>query len=191
MKKTILLFVLLLTFTGFSQTLESLKIETKKMYEASYNMAFQDVLNYTHPKVFESVSREQMEDILNKSFENEMFRIRLVYPNPPFTYSEIKKVEGKTLCIVTYTNAMRMTFEEPLTPEKVETMTNAFKESQEYKTINFEKDRNSLFIEGKATMIAVAEEATKNEWKFVNYSLAQAEMAKLILGETVLKALGF
>jgi len=191
MKKTILLFVLLLTFTGFSQTLESLKIETKKMYEASYNMAFQDVLNYTHPKVFESVSREQMEDILNKSFENEIFRIRFVYPNITFTYSELKKVEGKILCVVTYTNAMRMTFEEPLTPEKVETMTITLKKNPEYKSINFEKDRNSLLVEGKATMIAVAEEATKNEWKFVNYSFAQAEMAKLILGETVLKALGF
>lgn len=191
MKKSITILMLIVGFISFSQTMESLKVDTEKMYEASYNMAFQDVLNYTHPKIFETVTREELENIMNKSFENEMFKIRLVFPNPTFTYSELKKIEGKTLCVVTYTNAMRMTFEEKLTPEKVEGMTKAFKESQEYQTITYEKERNSMFISGKATMIAIAEEATQNQWKFVNYSPAQAEMANLIIGESALKLLGF
>lgn len=191
MKKNITLLFVLLSFVSFSQTIESLKVDTKKMYEASYNMAFDEVINYTHPKVFEIATREQMLDLMTNTFDNDNFKVRIVLPNPTFTYSDIKKIDGKTLCIINYTNSMRMTFVEKLTPEMVEMMTKSFKESGEYSTIKYESDRNSIYIDGKATMIAVSEEATKNEWKFVNYSLSQAEMAKQILGENVLKALGF
>jgi hypothetical protein len=190
MKKKYTVLLLLLSFVTFSQTLESLKIETEKMYEASYIMDFESVLNYTHPKVLEMVTREQMIEALSDSFENENFKVRLVHENPTFTFSEITKIEGKTLCLITYTNAMRMTFEKKITPENAEGLLKSFKESDEYKTLNFEQDRNSFFLEGKATMLAVAEESTKNEWKFVNYSKSST-LSKTILGEKILQSLGF
>ena len=191
MKKLFSFLFIITSFATFSQTLEGLKADTKKMYDASYTMDFENVLNYTHPKVFETVTREQMIQALNDSFENENFKIRLVHENPTFTFSELKKIDDKTLCIITYTNAIRMTLVEKVTPEKAEILLNSFKQSNEYKTLIFEKERNSFFLEGKATMIAVAEESTKNEWKFVNYTSSKEKMAESILGENVMKTLGF
>ena len=190
MEKKYSLLLLLFSFVTFSQTLESLKKDTKKMYEATYVMDFETVLNYTHPKVLEMVTREQMIKVLNNSFENENFKVRLVNENPTFTFSEITKIEGKTLCLITYTNAMRMTFEKKITPENAEALLKSFKESDEYKTLIFEQERNSFFLEGKTTMIAVAEDSTKNEWKFVNYSKSNT-LSKTIFGDETLQLLGF
>ncbi|MFT6749147.1 MAG: hypothetical protein ACJAQ1_001078, partial [Flavobacterium sp.] len=50
MKKTHLLLSFLATTIGFSQTLETLKADTKKMYEASYIMNYDEVTNFTYPK---------------------------------------------------------------------------------------------------------------------------------------------
>lgn len=191
MKKFFSFLFIIISVATFSQTLEGLKADTKKMYDASYIMDFESVLNYTHPKVFETVTREQMVKALNDSFENENFKIRLVHVNPTFTYSELKKIDDKSLCVITYTNAIRMTLVEKITPEKAEILLNSFKQSEQYKTLIFEKERNSFFLEGKATMIAVAEESTKNEWKFVNYTSSKEKMAESILGENVMKTLGF
>lgn len=191
MKKTFLFLLLITSIATFSQTLETLKNDTEKMYEASYNMAFEDVINYTHPKILETVTKEQMVEALNNAFENKNYKIRLVYPKVTFTYSEIKKIDGKSLCVITYTNAMRMTFEEKLTKEKADGIMANFKSSDEYKTLKYEAERNSFFLEGKATMIAVADSETKNEWKFINYSKSQAALAKMIFGDELLKQLGF
>jgi len=119
------------------------------MYEASYNMAFGEVVDYTHPKLLKSVSKEQMVEVLNNTFDNENYKVRLVYPKVTFTYSEIKKIEGKSVCIITYTNALRMTFTQKLTKDKVDEILTSFKSSDEYKTLKFEAERNSFSLKDK------------------------------------------
>lgn len=190
MKKFIALIVMFSCSLGFSQTTETLKSDTKKMYDASYNMAFEEVLNYTHPRVFELAPRDQVLAAMENAFDNEMMKIRLVHTEPKFTYSEIKKLEGKSICLVNYTNAMRMTFEKKLESDEVESMTKSFTDSGEYKVVRYEKDRNSFFLEGDATMIAVADDSTKDKWTFVNYSKSQAQLAEMVLGASILKELG-
>lgn len=190
MKKIIFGLVVLFHFTSFSQNRETLKTDVKKMYEASYNLAFDEVMNYTHPKVFEMASREDVLTALEYAFDNETMRIRLIHTNPNFTYSEIKTIEGKSLCLINYTNAMRMTFENKLSGDEVETMKKSFTDSGEYKVVNFEKDRNSFFLEGNSIIIAISDETTQGKWKFVNYSKTQAQLAEMLLGAKILKELG-
>ncbi len=190
MKKIIFGLVVLFHFSSFSQNSETLKSDVKKMYEASYNLAFEEVMNYTHPKVFEMASREDVLAALENAFDNETMRIRLVHTNPNFTYSDIKTIEGKSLCLINYTNAMRMTFENKLSGDEVETMKKSFTDSGEYKTVTYEKDRNSFFLEGNSIIIAVSDESTQGKWKFVNYSKTQAQLAEMLLGTSILKELG-
>lgn len=190
MKKLIFGLALLFHFTSFSQNAEILKSDVKKMYDASYNLAFEEVMNYTHPKVFEMANKEDVLAAMEYAFDNETMRIRLVHVNPTFTYSEIKIIEGKSFCLINYTNAMRMTFENKLSGDEIETMKKSFLDSGEYKTVQYEKDRNSFFLEGNAFMIAVADETTQGKWKFVNYSKTQAQLAEMLLGAKVIKELG-
>lgn len=185
-----LFFTLLSSTFAFSQTLETLKIDTQKMYDATYNMDFETILNYTHPKVFEMASRDQMIEIMGQTFENEVLKVRFVHPNPIFTYSVIQTLAGKTFCRVNYVNTMRMTFEEKLTQKRAEEMVETFKNSGDYSMVLFEKDRNSFFIEVNAILIAISDESTKGTWKFINYSKTQTANSEMIVGKEVMNAMG-
>src|SRR5690606_31751601 len=79
----------------FAQSEETLKKDEKLMYQASYNLNFDTVLDLTYPKIFELASREQLGQILRNSFQNEQFNIRLVFPEVTFKYGKIKEIEGK------------------------------------------------------------------------------------------------
>jgi hypothetical protein len=89
MKKLFLILAFLATSIGFSQTIQSLKADTQKMYEASYNMNYDEVTSFTYPKVFELIPKDKMLEILEQTFNNETMRVRLVTVDPKFVYSEI------------------------------------------------------------------------------------------------------
>ncbi|MFT7351238.1 MAG: hypothetical protein ACI9XR_000976 [Flavobacterium sp.] len=189
MKKTYLLLAFLATTIGFSQTLETLKADTKKMYEASYIMNYDEVTNFTYPKVFDLIPKEKMLEMLEQTFNNETMRIRLVTVDPKFVYSDIQKIENKNVAVVNYNNAMRIIFEQKMTDEEGTKMVENFKSAGNYLVANFEKERNALYLEGPATMIAVADKTTKNEWKFLNYEKGQSQMATTVLGESLVTKL--
>jgi hypothetical protein len=189
MKKTYLLLAFLATTIGFSQTLETLKADTKKMYEASYIMNYDEVTNFTYPKVFDLIPKEKMLEMLEQTFNNETMRIRLVTVDPKFVYSDIQKIENKNVAVVNYNNAMRIIFEQKMTDEEGTKMVENFKSAGNYLVANFEKERNALYLEGPATMIAVADETTKNEWKFLNYEKGQSQIATTVLGESLVTKL--
>jgi hypothetical protein len=188
-KKIYLLFAFLTGIVGFAQTLETLRADTKKMYEASYNMDYEEVTNYTYPKVFDLVPKEKMLEILDQTFNNETMRIRLVTIDPKFVFSDIQQIENKNVAVVNYNNAMRIIFEQKMTEEEGTKMLENFKSSGNYSVAKFEKERNALYLEGNATMIAVADDTTKNEWKFLNYEKGQSQMAITVLGESLITKL--
>jgi hypothetical protein len=189
MKKLFLILAFLATSIGFSQTIQSLKADTQKMYEASYNMNYDEVTSFTYPKVFELIPKDKMLEILEQTFNNETMRVRLVTVDPKFVYSEIQKIENKNVAIVNYNNAMRIIFEQKMTEDEGIKMSENFKNSGNYTLAKFEKERNAVYLEGPATMIAVADETTKNEWKFLNYEKGQSQMANEVLGESLISKL--
>lgn len=190
MKSKFPVLFLLINYLCFSQSIETLKSDCAEMYEATYNMEFEKILDYTHPKVFEVADRETMLSILDETFQNDQLRIRLVHPKTTFTFSEVKEIEGKKICVVEYPQAMRMIFENPLSEEKKNSIEESLKTTMTSKKITFEKDRNAFYIDGKDIMIAVSEEATQNKWKLINYDKSQPQLLNMILGENVVKQLG-
>ncbi len=190
MKIKIISFFLLITSINYSQNIEQLKIDTEKMYEAMYNLDFDTVLNYSDPKLFETVTREQMVIVLNQFYENTLMRTRLVYPKVDFTFGEFQVIDGKTYCVIQYHNALRMTFEKQLPLEEAKTIKKGMQSIKEYEKVIYEKSRNSFLVEGKATLVAVTDSKSNNEWKFIDCSRSQAQLAYLILGENVIAKLG-
>lgn len=184
--------LLLLVLASFcqAQTLDQLKKEVNTVYEAMYNLDFETVLNYSDPKLFETISREQMVIVLNQFYENKLMRTRLVHPKVDFTFSDFQVIDGKTYCVIQYPNALRMTFEKQLPLEEAKTIKKGMQSIKEYEKVIYEKSRNSFLVEGKATLVAVTDSKSKNEWKFVDCSRSQAQLAYLILGENVIAKLG-
>lgn len=173
-----------------AQTLTELQLETKKVYEANYTMDFNTILDYTYPKVFDIVDKKTMYETLDKTFQNEEFGVRFVYPDPKFNFSDLKKIDNQTFCLVSYNGAIRMKFEEKLDDQTSKRMLDAFQISMRDKKVSFEKDRNSFLIEGNSIMIAISDALTQKKWKFLNYDPTQMDFLNKIVPENIRKQLG-
>lgn len=189
MKTKILFFAFFLfqTITILAQDMASLKTEALKSYKASVNMNFDDIFATTYPKVFDIIPQDQMKAMFGQMMENEQFSIKLVEVEPNFSFGEIKKIEGKTFCFVDYNNVMAMKFKEPM--EDAESMVDIFKSSMEADKVTYDKLTNTFRIEMRSTLIAVADDVTKNQWKFLNKD-KENKMFSMLFDAKILKALG-
>lgn len=189
MKSKILFFVFFLfqTIAVLAQDMASLKTEALKSYKAGVNMNFDDIFATTYPKVFDIIPQDQMKMMFGQMMENDQFSIKLVEVEPGFTFGEIKKIEGKTFCFVDHNNVMLMKFKEPMA--EAESMVEIFKSSMNAEKVTYDKASNSFRIETRSTLIAVADDLTKNQWKFLNKD-KENKMFSMLFDAKIVKALG-
>jgi hypothetical protein len=189
MKSKILFFAFFLfqTITILAQDMASLKTEALKSYKASVNMNFDAIFETTYPKVFDIIPQEQMKKMFGQMMENEKFSIKLVEVEPGFSFGEIKKIEGKTFCLIGHNNVMAMKFKEPM--DDAESMTDIFKSSMNAEKVTYDRASNSFRIETRSTLIAVADDLTKNQWKFLNKD-KENKMFSMLFDAKIVKALG-
>lgn len=193
MKTKIIFLLLLCSLSTFSQTIEKLKVATKKIYDANYNMDFDSIVNLTYPKIVESIGgKNTMLNKLDLDYQNDEFRMRLEIVTPVFQYSEIKKIEGKTFCVITYRNPIRYFFENKLDNDTAVKKVNWLKENNSTKEVFFEPKRNSINVKRISKLVAIADETTSKEWKFFNFDdSSQREIFKTLFSENTKKELGF
>lgn len=189
-KKVFLLLLLSITSLGFSQTLDQLKSDSKLFYDAQYNMDFEKIVSYMHPKLFETMSKDDLLAALDQSYQNEQFRMRLVLPKTTFTYSEIKEIDGKKVCKIEYPQTIRMIFEKPLSEEEKVAIEESITTSKPSLKVRFEKDRNAFYIEGLEILIAISDETTQNHWKLIMYDQSQKQEFITMLGENTINTIG-
>lgn len=176
---------------SFSQTLDDLKIETKKIYDANYYMYFEDITVITYPKIIDSIGRNAFIDKLSFDYENKEYRMRLQLTDPIFQYSDIRKIEGKLFYIITYKNPVRFFYEDKLDANSVLEKTTLLKQKIKDATITFEPKRNSFSVNRSSKFIAVYDETTQNQWKFFNFDdLTQKQLFEAFFSETTKKELG-
>lgn len=169
MKLNVLLLFLFTTFNDFSQSIETLKLETKKLYEANYLMEFETIANLTYPKVMELLDREVFIEKLDSLYQNDIYRLRLQLPTNTFQYSPLKNQEGKSFCVITFKNPVRYFFEKKLTNEQVSEQKKHLQEINQTQEVTFEPARNSFNVKKITTYIAVSDVYTSGKWKFFNF----------------------
>lgn len=180
-------FFLFQTLAVLAQDLNSLKSEALRSYNASIKMNFDDIFDTTYPKVFDIVAKDQMKQMFGQMRDNEQFSIKLVEVDPKFSFGEVKKIEDKTFCIITYNNVMEMTFKTQM--EDGEAMVDVFKSNMEAEKVTYNKLTNTFKIELRATLIAVADGLTNNKWKFLNKD-KDNKMFLMIFNDKIQKQLG-
>ena len=192
MKTKIFSILLLLTaFYSFSQTLETLKSSTKKMYEANYLMDFEAIVSLSHPEMVTTIGKEVMLEKLGKYYENDEYRLREQLETLAFQYGAIKKIKGKSFCVITFRNPMRYFFETKLTSETAAEKAIWLKQMNKTKDVTFEPKRNSFNVRRITTYVAVMDETTNNEWMFFNLDDAnQLASFQTIFNQSIKKELG-
>lgn len=154
-------------------------------------MGFDDIVALSYPKIVETIGKDAMLEKLNLRHENEEFRLRLQLEMVPFQFGPIKKIEGKSFCVVTYRNPMRYFFENKLTPEAALEKTAWLKEINQTKEVTFEPNRNSFNVKKISNFVAIADETTYTEWRFFNLDDPnQKEIFDTIFNGNVKKELG-
>lgn len=192
MKKSLLqiFFFLFITSNSFSQSLDELKSNSQKIYEATTTLNYDQILDYTYPKVFTIFPRNKMREVLESTFKGtEEMRVKLIDVAPNFTYGEIKTIEKQKICQVNHNLSMELTLNESLEDDESEMMIEIFKEAMETEDITFDKEKTTFRINKVATMIAISDEFTKNQWRFLNKD-KENKLMKILLNKKVLQEIG-
>ena len=185
-----ILFFVSISF-GFSQSIENLMLATRQLYQANYTMDFDAIVLLSYPKIEASIGKDSMLEKLDLRHQNEEFRFRLQLEMVPFQFGPIRKIEGKSFCVVTFRNPMRYFFENKLSPEKVVEKITWLQEINNTKVVIFEPKRNSFNVKKMSTYLAVFDETTNSQWKFFNLDDPnQKQIFESIFNESVKKELG-
>ncbi len=191
MKNQIALLFLFLNIPTFSQSTESLKLATQKIYEANYLMDFETIASLSYPEMVKTIGKDVLLEKLEKYYENDEYRLREQLETLPFQYGTVKKIGEKSFCVITFRNPMRYFFETKLTAETAAQKAIWLKQTNKTKDVTFEPKRNSFNVRRTSTYVAVTDDKTNNEWLFFNLDDAnQLAAFQTIFGESTKKELG-
>ena len=192
MKKQIIFLLACILFTtiSFSQDLNALKADIQKTYDATIALNYDKILDYTYPKLYKLVPRDKMKEALIATFNGtDEMKVKILAVDPNFNYGEIKTIDDQKICLVKHNLSMEITLNETLEEEDVEMMFDLLKSSMETEDITFDKKKTTFKINKIATMIAISDELTKNQWRFLNKDKENKLMA-MLLNKKVVKELG-
>ena len=191
MKKLFSILFLFFSSITFCQPTESLKTATKNLYEANYLLTFETIVSLSYPEMVTTIGTDVMLEKLDKYYQNDDYSLREQLETLVFQYGKIKKIEGKSFCVISFRNPMRYFFETKLTAETATEKAIWLKQINKTKEVTFEPKRNSFNVRRMTTYVAVMDETTNNQWKFFNLDDAnQLASFQTIFGESIKKELG-
>ncbi|WP_293872483.1 hypothetical protein [Flavobacterium sp.] len=190
MKKQYLILLLFFSSATYPQSIESLKTSTKKMYDANYLIDFNSIVSYCYPQMVSNAGAVKMLESVEKQYENDEYRLREQLETLAFQYGEIKNIEGKLYCVITFRNPLRYFFEKKLTPEEAVAKTTWLKEVNKTKDVTFEPNRNSFNVRKTTIYLAIMDETTGRNWKFFNFDdETQNQIFETLFGKSIKKVL--
>jgi hypothetical protein len=160
------------------------------MMAATNQMDFKKVMDYTYPAIFDLAPREMLEEVMESSLENDMFKMSFIETNSIPTISDVKEIKGGHYSLVNMPTKMKMAFKTQLEENQVGQMIEGMKANMNANKIEFNKEENALIIDLVTTSIAAFDKHTENTWKFLSYQSEQREQMIMIIDEEILKGLG-
>lgn len=188
MKLKTTLFITLLSISCFAQDLASLKSESQKMFDYSTSLDFEKMMDFTYPKVFDIAPKDQMLEMMTNMFENDQMSIKLEKIDPKFSYGEIQKIDKQVFCKFSHDNKMKLTFKSDIAGSE-EMIIDMLKENTGATDVTFDDKSKSFYATLRVEVLAVADDSTKNSWKFITLEKDKA-MLSMLLSEEVIKQLG-
>ena len=188
MKIKVTILFLLFSVFGFSQDLESMKIEVQKLYDLTIEKKYDFIIESTYPKVFEIIPKEQFLKLIKDALKPEGMTISIEKVDPKFTFEDIIIIGESKYCIIEHNNKMLMKFDEELGDSK-EMFLGLVKASMKNYNVTLDEKTEIITLDGKAKMIAISDKSTNGTWKYINYN-GESPMMEKILSKEVLQKLG-
>ena len=152
-KFSTLLFLFALT-GAVSQVPATLQSEVKKLYIACHDI---DLTALTEMLCVEDADTYEK---LDAYFLNDEQKFRYVQTDAKYNYGEIKTIDGKSYCPITFRNVVRVTYFKPIdVPAKQAELKVKYKAQ----SVNYNQARNAFMIIYTAKMAAVSQDG---KWTF-------------------------
>jgi len=145
------------------------------------------VLDYTYPKVFTIIPRDQFSELIKSLYDTDDFTSVLdsVKVDSIFT---IVKINDASYAIVRHSMLMKMKYKEPITIEDADLLVPGMEEQFGEGNVRFVKATNSLHVSITSYMIAIKDEISP-KWTFINFDLKNPAFVENILGKEVIAKL--
>lgn len=184
-------FLFLTVHLGFSQNGMQLISSAKKLFTANFEMDFETIASLSYPKMVSNIGKDVLLDKLDKTYQNEEYRFRYQLESVPIITHQIQKIGTHTFCLLTCRNPVRYFFEKKLSAVEVATKTSWLQEVNQSTDITFEPKRNSFSVRRTSTFLAILDESTEGQWKFITLDDAfQAAAFQSLFDENIKKELG-
>ncbi|SNR15081.1 conserved exported protein of unknown function [Tenacibaculum jejuense] len=169
-------FSLLICFLSFStsafaQEVGEIRQIANKMFEDMNSRDYDAILEMTHPKVFEIISKDQMKTVLKSTFEggNE-YSIEIPKETPDFKISKIFKESENNLsyAFITYDMTMKMTFHNQTFDDEAKKVMAGVMKSKDMDVTFISNNAMNVLMNNRMTIV-LKDKVTKNKWVMINY----------------------
>lgn len=145
------------------------------------------MLDFTYPKLFTIVTRDQMKEALINSYESEDFSIsfdsvKMKTIFPAFTASNGQYVK------ISYTMQMHMKFKEVLDSSSEKIMLPLMDEKFGAGSSSFDKQTNTININSLSYLVGIKDSYSK-DWSFVNYEEEEGPLHAMLFSKEILQKL--
>ena len=194
MKNILLVAFVLISSLTFAQDKKSLEERAQAVYTATTNSSgdYAAVTEYTYPRVFDIVPKETLIKVMNSVLNSPEVKIEMLNVKPDFSYGTIKKIDGAYYCLIDHNLGMKMTFNQDIPSEQGEMIKDQIKTAMEAENVVFNDEENSFTIQKQATMLAIADSHTNNQWYFLNLGDKSSErIIAMLFDNKVREEVGF
>lgn len=165
------LLLTILVLTGYAQQPDSsFRIRLDSFFHLNHLKEIERVLDYTYPKLFTIVSREQMLEVMKNTFDNEEMTITMDSLKLVKTWPMLSLPEGEFVQME-YSMIMRMQFRQmdsTNTPDKMEMISSLMEMKYGAGNARYDSVSNQILIHIKSPLLAIKDELSP-QWTFVNF----------------------
>jgi hypothetical protein len=173
--KNRILFIVIALFCFSATAQESvekhLKSLTEKMFVDMNNRDYDAILNMTHPKVFDVVSKELMKTTLASTLEgNEEYSVAIPKTIPAYNVSKLytSKENAANYAFVSYDMKMTMTFHKENFDDEGKEMMKSIMKSQGMDVTFTSNNAMEVLMNDRVTIL-LKDKDTNNKWVMINY----------------------
>jgi len=171
MKRFVLvLFLTSLLLSGYAQTDSSLQVRLDSFFHLNHLKDIDRVLDYTYPKLFTIVPREQMREVMESTFDNDEMSVTMDSLKLTKTYPMLITEEG-SFVQMEYTMIMRMQFKQTDStdnPEQMATITSLLTLKYGEGNARYDSIQKQIVIRVKSPLLAIRDRFSP-QWTFINF----------------------
>jgi hypothetical protein len=167
MKQILIILVLFIGINTFGQDVnKEIEEDFNEYHKLISERNIEKALEYTNPKFFELIPREQMKNLLESVYKMPNIEYKTGIPSY-VRFEDVKKFENVNYVKFFIKSPIEMKFkEEELNDEKISLMTKSFEAKFGVGNVNYNKNTGFFSINADKIIIASSDDNLK-DWKFV------------------------